>query len=91
MKCEICTQHLVQITCLVRALHVTQSSLLVPVPLMGKFIVGFSLLGKGGAFVCALQLDSELILIGEWHCEGRVIGYDWQEWVRIYFNDFVLV
>ena len=65
MKCGIHTYHSLQIACLVRAIYVTHSLLLVPICFMVKFIVGFSYRGgKVGGEECkgVLQLDSELIL-----------------------------
>ena len=47
MKCGIHTYHSLQIACLVRAIYVTHSLLLVPICFMVKFIVGFSHRGGG--------------------------------------------
>lgn len=65
MNCEIRTRHSVQITCLVRVLHVSNCSLLIPIFLIWKLVVGFRFLD--GEAVYVLRLDSELVLIGEWH------------------------
>lgn len=73
MNCEIRAHYSVQITWLLRVLHVTHSSLFISISLIGKFFVGFSLLCVGG--VCV------------WVTVDWIIGYDLREWVRISFND----